>query len=343
MISIIIPVYNTEKYIKRCIESVVSQDEFENQELILIDDGSTDSSGEICSIFSKQYNNMSYFRTKNHGVSHARNYGISKASHKYIMFVDSDDYLAEGVIKRVSDEVVENGVLIFNKVFFVNGEIISNVLYKEEKFERTGSDIRFFEYDMLTYKLDPKMNEVRWLSCGVTAKIFDASIIKNLNFVENCNYGEDSLFNIRAFHNSEKVKYINFDGYNFNINDESSTGKYRNDWVELQTVFIHELTNLKKELLPSDVEFEKAYQFMVFTRFSSMINKFYFNKNNPDSFSSNYAQFIEMVNKEPYKNSIDMVDPNFLNRGNKVLYYFIKAKLLKLFCRLYWWAKRHGY
>ncbi|NCC54407.1 MAG: glycosyltransferase family 2 protein [Erysipelotrichia bacterium] len=342
MISIVVPVYNTEKYLSRCIESIVSQESFERQELILVDDGSTDNSGKICKEFEKKYDNVLYYRTDNYGVSHARNFGLKKSSHKYIMFVDSDDYLEQGTIDFSITNAVKDGVLIFNKVFLIGGNTVKNVLYKDNEIVRMGDEIRLFEYDMLTYSLDPLMNRVKWLSCGVTAKLFDSSIIRDVFFLENCKYGEDSLFNITAFHNSKVVKYVNYDGYIFNINDESSTGRYREDWVEMQKIFVSELTNIRTSLFANDVNFDKAYYFMVFTRFASMINKYFFNKQNTYSFDKNYNELISIMKESPYRESIKLVDKSFLNNKNKVIYYTIKTGTFRIFCALYWLVKKYG-
>lgn len=97
-LSIVIPVYNVEKYLRRCLDSIVCQD-LSEIDIILIDDGSTDESGKICDDYSKEYKNIKTFHKKNGGASDARNYGIKKVNSDYIWFVDSDDYIEKGCIK----------------------------------------------------------------------------------------------------------------------------------------------------------------------------------------------------------------------------------------------------
>lgn len=94
LISIIIPVYNVEKYLKKCVFSVINQ-KYENIEILIIDDGSTDNSGKICDEIGKTDNRIKVFHTDNFGVSHARNIGIEESLGEYIFFVDSDDYLSD--------------------------------------------------------------------------------------------------------------------------------------------------------------------------------------------------------------------------------------------------------
>ena len=91
LLSVIVPIYNVEKYLKQCIESVIKQ-QLDSYELILVDDGSTDSSKSICDNYSKNNANIKVFHKKNEGASSARNYGLKKASGKYVLFLDSDDW-----------------------------------------------------------------------------------------------------------------------------------------------------------------------------------------------------------------------------------------------------------
>lgn len=93
LVSIIVPVYNVEKYLKECIESIINQS-FSNLEIILVDDGSTDESGNICDDFLNKDKRIKVFHKTNGGLSDARNYGINNSSGKYITFVDSDDLIS---------------------------------------------------------------------------------------------------------------------------------------------------------------------------------------------------------------------------------------------------------
>lgn len=103
MVSVVVPVYNVEAYLKKCIDSILSQ-EYEKTEIILIDDGSKDSSGEICDAYAAQYNNVQVVHQENAGLAAARNVGIRCAKGDYLLFVDSDDYIAEGALKKIIHE-----------------------------------------------------------------------------------------------------------------------------------------------------------------------------------------------------------------------------------------------
>ena len=106
-ISIIVPIYNVQDFLKRCIDSLIVQT-YQNLEILLIDDGSTDGCGKICDEYAKKYKNIKAFHKVNGGLSDARNYGIQKATGSYIAFVDSDDFVNKDYCKILHKNLVEN-------------------------------------------------------------------------------------------------------------------------------------------------------------------------------------------------------------------------------------------
>ena len=102
--SVIIPVYNVEKYIDRCLKSIISQ-YYDDLEIIVIDNGSTDSSGSICDTYASEYSNISVYHIENHGVSAARNFGLAKAQGEFICFVDADDYLVGNLFSNMENQL----------------------------------------------------------------------------------------------------------------------------------------------------------------------------------------------------------------------------------------------
>ena len=101
-VSIIVPVYQVEKYLRQCIDSILAQT-FTDLELILVDDGSKDQSGQICEEYSERDSRICVIHTENRGAAAARNAGLARASGPYIAFVDSDDYLSENMLQRMCD------------------------------------------------------------------------------------------------------------------------------------------------------------------------------------------------------------------------------------------------
>ena len=136
-ISIIIPVYNREKYISKCLDSVLNQMEQYNVEIILVDDGSTDASGEICDKYAEQYPRIVYvYHKQSGGVSDARNYGVRKSRGKYIYFLDSDDVLLDirslySMALKYNTDIIEGNFILFS----------SEDIIQQEKVHLTKGDI----------------------------------------------------------------------------------------------------------------------------------------------------------------------------------------------------------
>ncbi|MFB4033578.1 glycosyltransferase family 2 protein, partial [Streptococcus pneumoniae] len=107
LISVIVPVYNVEEYLKQCLDSILEQT-FSNYEVILVNDGSTDSSGLICQEYAEKDTRIRYFEKENGGLSDARNYGIEQAQGEYLTFVDSDDLLDASHLTILYDALVNN-------------------------------------------------------------------------------------------------------------------------------------------------------------------------------------------------------------------------------------------
>lgn len=108
-LSVIIPVYNVEKYLRKCVTSVINQT-YKNIEILLINDGSTDSSGEICDEFESKYDNVRSFHKKNEGLSETRNFGIKHSSAEYIAFLDSDDFIFPNAYEKMMNEIINSDV-----------------------------------------------------------------------------------------------------------------------------------------------------------------------------------------------------------------------------------------
>jgi len=211
LVSVIVPVYNSSNYLHRCINSILKQS-YRDIEVILVDDGSTDGSGEICDLIASDDKRVRVFHTPNSGVSSARNTGINSARGVFIFFVDSDDYietyavhaLVEGYNQSHADIVVG----AFNKV--KNGSVISEVsdFTENQLLTRKG----LIDYT-LKYLRNPRQHQ---LLMSTWAKLFRSEIIKNNNVLFNTELrtAEDVAFNFDYLKNAETVYFINEVIYN---------------------------------------------------------------------------------------------------------------------------------
>ena len=185
-VSVIVPVYNVEKYLHRCINSILTQT-FQAFELLLIDDGSPDNSGAICDEYAAIDPRVKVFHKENGGVSSARNCGLDHAQGTYIMFCDSDDYVAdtwiEKLYKVMQQDGVEFGLCGYMSVSDATGEVIAKIYHP-------GPDISTIPPSSFWILQQEKLMNVPW------NKILLREIIElsHLRFKTGIQYGEDTLF-----------------------------------------------------------------------------------------------------------------------------------------------------
>lgn len=116
LISIIIPIYNVSKYLNRCVDSVVNQT-YKNIEIILVDDGSKDNSGEMCDKYQEEYSNIKVVHKENAGLGFARNTGLEYVTGKYVIFVDGDDYIQKDMVENLYNDLKKQMPILPSEVF----------------------------------------------------------------------------------------------------------------------------------------------------------------------------------------------------------------------------------
>lgn len=196
-VSMIVPVYQVEKYIAQCIESVLNQT-FQNFELILIDDGSKDKSGIICDSYAEMDDRILVIHTENRGAAAARNTGLERASGRYITFLDGDDYLAENMIARLY-EVIEHSEYDVVVCDFLN-------LLPDEKdnFSLHLKDMEVSGRDVLAHW---KIQKNYGVWTVVWNKIYTREILENLRFPEG-KYFEDEFFSDQLYLRCSSIRVI---------------------------------------------------------------------------------------------------------------------------------------
>ncbi len=183
-LSIIIPVYNAEDYLDRCIVSIAEQN-FPSYEVILVDDGSTDSSPMICDRYSATDSRFRTIHKENGGVSSARNAGMNLAKGEYLMFVDSDDALLPDSLERMMEGVVDEDIVIGGYTAFIGGVPGREVLPRKTRSYKGEAMNSFFEDNI---RKNCEMLDAPW------SKMFRRKTVGDLRFNEELCYAEDKLF-----------------------------------------------------------------------------------------------------------------------------------------------------
>lgn len=240
--SIIIPIYNAETTLKCCIESVLNQTE-KNFELILVNDGSADASGEICEFYKKKDDHIKVFHQTNRGVSAARNVGLENAEGRYIIFVDSDDYLERDCLKYYN-KTTENLVVSATKIYSPKKEI-EGILREPEGSYQIVNEEHIIEFLK------------KWYSIQVWGKRYCRKKIEevHLRFDEAISYGEDTIFNVLYASEVKKVEIIEDVTYNFCKSKNESLSKRGDEWFT-------SYTNLQKKLYLNFQETLKVQEYL---------------------------------------------------------------------------------
>lgn len=229
-VSIIIPVYNIEKYIERCIESIINQS-YSNIEIIVVNDGSTDKSTNICENFKVKDSRIKIINKINGGLSSARNTGLDAATGEFIMFVDGDDWIDTYCIESCL-EVVENNtdVVLFPYIREYHDKSLKNDIFQEDKIIFIDDDVRekilkrLFGIEGEDIRRPDRLEDIS----TAWGKLYKLELIKNIRFVDTKIIGtEDVWFNVNSFLNAKNIIFTKKTYYHyFKENDTSLTQKY---------------------------------------------------------------------------------------------------------------------
>lgn len=245
IVSIIVPVYNVEDYLKICLDSIINQT-YKNLEIILVNDGSTDRSGKICDEYSKVENRIFVKHNENHGVSYSRNYGINLAKGKYLMFIDSDDSIKPTYVEKMVSAIEEQ-------------ENIDLVICRYENIYYNYKNEIVVNNKELTGNYAKDLIKLYFSSCGPYVKLFKTEIITkwNIHFPEDISFSEDRIFNYEYVKHIRRYSFIDEVLYSYSHKNENSLSKSRsyksyNDAIKVlkaEKIFLNEIRAENKDII----------------------------------------------------------------------------------------------
>lgn len=325
-ISVIITVYNTEKYLRECLESIINQT-YSNLEIIIVDDGSTDLSAEICDLYKNMDSRIRVIHQINMGMIAARKTGVNAAQGEYISFIDSDDYIDPEMYMKVVDTINKYNNLdcvIFGiKEIYENRKLtkknkISAGCYNSDELEKIYDSIlfngNFFEFGVLP---------------NLVVKIVRKEILIDSNFLSINNsvwYGEDVVGTLCLFSKIKTIAVIDFAPYNYRQNN------YSNGFNTLN-VSAGDLQNLCKELKNTSMKYKSpgrfAEQIKMYMYFVILLRQF-------EKVAMEYPDFLF-----PFKNIKQGMDVILYGAGQfgiSVYKYLYKSK----FCNVKLWVDKNA-
>lgn len=248
LISIIIPVYNAEKYLERCLSSVVRQT-YKDIEVIIINDGSKDKSRAIAENFAEKDERIKIINKENGGVSSARNTGLSAANGEFVTYIDADDYIAEDYLEVLYAEARSTGadIICCGCSWLVDGERI-------EEFN-TSKSRRILEHKAEYWR--DVFEEKEFYQRVVWGKIIKAELAKKYSFRTDMKYGEDTYYMLDMLSSSPKTALIDYDGYYYVQTTDGAMGSAgeANPDMKMQHLLFYRFFFRQREGLP---EYEYA-------------------------------------------------------------------------------------
>lgn len=256
-ISIIVPIYNTERYLDRCLKSIVEQT-YQNFELILINDGSTDGSGSICDRYADQYDNICAVHNQNQGPAASREEGIKRATGSLIMFVDSDDWLDLSLLSKLYQAIQESDADI---VCCQHADIYQ---HKRKDYiceiEGESLDVRS------VFKIMEQIHKYRNLTVSPIARLMRKDLFVNIDFHHDITLGEDYSMIIQLVENANKIRILKEVLYFRQMRDDNLShsgyterrkGVFDN-YMKFRLELIDKYPTLRVDIIGYHIEYELA-------------------------------------------------------------------------------------
>lgn len=246
LVSVIVPVYNVEKYLEQCVNSILNQS-YKLIEIILVNDGSKDSSGELCEILAKRDDRILVVHKDNEGLGLARNTGLKYVKGKYVTFIDSDDYADPDLIENLYNAIKENNAdacIGGYKRVNDDGEVIYKETYEKKIYEKEEC-----ARELLPRMLGSSPEKSDSIRMSVWNVLYSMDIIRenNLDFPSERDYiSEDIIFDIKYYRYCMRCVVINNSSYTYRVNNTSLTQSYNKDRFKKHKFLYNEIAKMIK-------------------------------------------------------------------------------------------------
>ena len=313
LLTVVIPVYNVEKYLNRCLKSILVQ-EWKNYDIILVDDGSTDRSPQICDDYVKAYDFISVIHKENGGLSEARNTGLSQAKGEYVYFPDSDDWLEPDTFIALAEalESQKFDIISFNREF-VKGEedVIVSDSVETQVFDGKDAFVQMLKHSYITGFANDK--------------VYRKSLFTDHNIQFPIGkYYEDLGTNYKLFLSAKRVYATNQKYYHYLIDNPDSITqswnekKFRDMFEFYKEVFYS--TFVRSQLNQEELQISQLYYVNGLTHILASLYK--------SKLDKKYIDITNEVKQELLKNSVSL--SQMKDQPNKLKYILFRLKVLKL-------------
>ena len=287
LISIVIPVYNAEKYLGGCLNSIQNQT-YKNFEVILVNDGSIDNSESICKSFVEADTRFRYYLKGNGGASSARNFGLNHVTGDYITFIDADDWVEENHLEVLINNIKENNsdmAVSSIKKFDNSNNFYFRVYSNEEKYLLNYNKLNRVEFLVILPKLIPANNSYK----VAVSKLFKKELVTDVRFDESIVYGEDLEFFFKIYNNINSISYIDEVTYVYRLHDERSSSKFGQLHMEQELAIYKKMYERIEELGLPTIHYVNTLRNLLDYRKDYLDNRDLYNE---------YVEFLEKIEKK---------------------------------------------
>lgn len=327
-LSIIIPIYKIkEEYLRACFESLLAQDCSDFQ-VIAVDDGSPDHSGEICDEYARKDSRIIVIHQKNAGVSVARNNGIKTSTTEWVTFVDPDDWVEPTHVSTLYNTQKENSnidVFLFDYIQEFDGKTNVKHLKSDSGIldEEWVHNLRIAPFNFLVVNGKPYEYETN----VIWNKMYRASLLKDNNmwFDPKARKGQDVIFNAECLQLTDKYFYIHKALCHYRYLQESVTNRFNEKAQYYNEVAFENYERIMKKYGLSS-EYKEAFYARVVTRLYSCMRLYYFHPDNKKDKSTVSSELDNTLDKYPYCDALKKVKGSYLTKSQKVFVYFLKKR-----------------
>lgn len=329
-VSVVVPVYNVEKYLSRCVDSLLGQT-LSDLQIILVDDESPDKCPQLCDAYALKYSNVKVVHRKNGGLGLARNSGIDVADGEYVAFVDSDDYVDLNMMEVLYNECKSKDLDVIYSEFNTDEYPGYRVIpHKEHLYQ--DSDVENLKLDFIGAEPDyPSSVKYEPSACK---GLYSLKLIRenNINFLSERMYiSEDVLFNLDVLNCSKRVKIVPFQFYHYCLNGGSLTHTYRADRWEKQCLMISTIEKYKAYFLDAEsFDLRLSRTAMVYFRMAATIEL----HRNGISWREKYNSIRNMLNASALQNRLYDYPVGRLPKAWSVFASFMKIRFCFGICML---------
>ena len=330
-VSIVLPVYNIqEDYLRTCINSICNQTKKEI-EIILVDDGSTNNSLDVCLEYQKADKRIVVIHQENQGVSVARNTGIKVANGHWISFVDPDDWVENSFIETLFNKTKDGIDMVICDCYvnYSNKEVPNKFLNTDASI-LSGDNKNKIIYQLLCKNLGEYYpNEV---AVGVPwAKLFRKSFIdsNNLEYIPGMIRMQDNIFCLYAFELAQNISYIPEKLYHYRKENTSVCFRYNFNIVKHFEKYFLEVSKFIN-IYSKDEKYIDGLRAKILTSFNSFLLYGYFHKDNPRSYLRARKEITKLLKKDVYKDALINVKFRYLNFQEKVFVICLKLRLIEI-------------